>query len=181
MIGEIRDREVAETAIQASLTGHFVLSTLHTNTAAGTFPRLSDLGVDSRSFGSAINVALGQRLVRVLDQTKTKEIPLEGEDLAFVQAHLATLPEGMAAPEIPKTQKVPATEIPADAFTSRVGIFEAIFMDDKLAEFLAMGPSESEIKKEVLRQGTLTMAQDGILKAFKGITTIAEVRRVVGD
>lgn len=180
MVGEIRDAEVAETAMRASLTGHFVLSTLHTNSAAGTFPRLANLGVDSRSFGSAINVAMGQRLIRVLDPTKTKEVPLEGEERAFVEAQLASLPEGFAKPEIPAVQKVPATEIPGDAFKSRTGIYEAIFMDDQLAEFLKGGPSESEIQKEVVRQGTLTMAQDGVLKALSGITTVAEVQRVVG-
>jgi len=181
MVGEIRDAEVAETAMRASLTGHFVLSTLHTNSAAGTFPRLANLGVDSRSFGSAINVAMGQRLIRVLDPAKTKEVPLEGEERAFVEVQIATLPEGMARPEIPATQKVPATEVAGDAFTSRVGIYEAIFMDDQLAEFLKGGPSESEIQKEVVRQGTLTMAQDGVLKALSGITTVAEVQRVVGE
>ena len=181
MIGEIRDSDVAGTAIRASLTGHFVLSTLHTNSAAGTFPRLVNLGVDSRSFGSAINVALGQRLVRVLDPKKTKEAPLEGEDKAFAEKHLATLPEGVEKPSLPTRQSVPSTDVPGESFVSRIGIFEAIFMDDQLATFLKTDPSESEIKKEVLRQGTLTMAQDGVLKALQGITTIAEVRRVVGE
>ena len=181
MIGEIRDSDVAGTAIRASLTGHFVLSTLHTNSAAGTFPRLVNLGVDSRSFGSAINVALGQRLVRVLDPKKIKEVPLEGEDKAFAEKHLATLPEGVEKPNLPTRQSVPSTDVPGESFVSRIGIFEAIFMDDQLATFLKTDPSESEIKKEVLRQGTLTMAQDGVLKALQGITTIAEVRRVVGE
>jgi len=181
MVGEIRDSEVAETAVRASLTGHFVLSTLHTNSAAGTFPRLANLGVDPKSFGSAINVAMGQRLVRVLDPTKTKDSELAGEELAFVEKHLATLPETIEKPAIPAMVKVPATEIPGDAFTSRVGIYEAIFMDDQLADFLKGSPSENEIKKEVYRQGTLTMAQDGVLKALSGITTIKEVMRVVGE
>tara|TARA_B100000508_G_scaffold60333_2_gene47470 strand:- start:26350 stop:28002 length:1653 start_codon:yes stop_codon:yes gene_type:complete len=181
MVGEIRDSDVAETAIRASLTGHFVLSTLHTNSAAGTFPRLVNLGVDPKSFGSAINVAMGQRLVRVLDPAKTKEAPLEGAEKEFVEKHLSTLPESVEKPEVPEMQKVPATDTPADAFVSRVGIYEAIFMDDELAEFLKSSPSESAIQKEAHRQGTLTMAQDGVLKALKGTTTIAEVMRVVGE
>ncbi|XKT75315.1 MAG: GspE/PulE family protein [Patescibacteria group bacterium UBA2103] len=181
MVGEIRDAEVAETAIRASLTGHFVLSTLHTNSAAGTFPRLVNLGVDPKSFGSAINVAMGQRLIRTLDPEKTKEVPLEGEDLAYVEKVLGELPESIEKPEIPAVQKVPATEIPAEAYNDRIGIYEAIFMDDELAAFLKDNPSESEIKQQAIRQGSITMEQDGVLKALQGLTTIAEVRRVVGE
>lgn len=181
MVGEIRDAEVAETAIRASLTGHFVLSTLHTNSAAGTFPRLVNLGVDPKSFGSAINVAMGQRLVRVLDKEKAKEIPLEGEDLEYVTTVIESLPESIEKPEIPKTHLVPGTENPADSFNDRIGVYEAIFMDDELAAFLKDNPSESEIKQEAHRQGSITMEQDGVLKALAGITTLDEVRRVVGE
>lgn len=181
LVGEIRDQEVAQTAMRASLTGHFVLSTLHTNSAAGTFPRLVNLGVDPKTFGSAINVAMGQRLVRVLNKQHAKEVPLEGEDRAYVETVLSTLPEGIEKPEIPATHLVPDTEVGADAFNNRVGVYEAIFMDDELAKFLKQNPTEGEIQAEVKRQGIPTMAQDGVLKALQGITTISEVRRVVGE
>lgn len=181
LVGEIRDAVVAKTAIRASLTGHFVLTTLHTNSAAGTFPRLINLDVDPKTLGSAVNVALGQRLVRVLNKEQAVEKPLEGEDLAFVQKHIDSLPPTIEKPTIPSIQLVPADPTSPQAFTSRTGVYEAIFMDDELAAFLKDNPSESDIKKHVARQGTLTMAQDGVLKALKGITTVAEVRRVVGE
>jgi type IV pilus assembly protein PilB len=176
MVGEIRDAEVAETAIQAALTGHFVFSTLHTNNAAGTFPRLVDLGVDPKSFASAITIAMAQRLVRTLDPQKKKQVPLEGEQRALVEKILSTVTDTSLLPASLDMTWVPTDE---SGYKGRVGLYEAIFMDEELGEFLRDNPSEGEIAKQVQRQGYLTMAQDGVIKALNGITSLEEVFRVV--
>ena len=182
MVGEIRDRDVAETAIQAALTGHFVFSTLHTNNAAGTFPRLSDLGVDPKSFSSAITVAMAQRLVRRLDPEKRKEIPLEGEQKVMVEKILSTVEDKTLIPASIATTWV-ANTVEGDGATigykGRVGLYEAIFMDEELGNYLRENPSESEIAESVRRQGYLTMAQDGVIKALEGLTSLDEVFKVV--
>lgn len=176
MVGEIRDAEVAETAIQAALTGHFVFSTLHTNNAAGTFPRLADLGVDPKSFASAITVAMAQRLVRRLNPEKRKQVALEGEQRVLVEKILGTITDTTLLPESTDMTWVPEDET---GYQGRVGLYEAIFMDEELGAFLRDNPSESEVAAHVTRQGFLTMAQDGVLKALAGATSLDEVFRVV--
>ena len=182
MVGEIRDRDVAETAIQAALTGHFVFTTLHTNNAAGTFPRLSDLGVDPKSFSSAITVAMAQRLVRRLDPQKRKQVPLEGEDKKMVEKILSTITDSTLLPSSLESTWVADTAEGDDAtvgYKGRVGLYEAIFMDEELGNYLRENPSESEIAESVRRQGFLTMAQDGVIKALQGLTSLEEVFKVV--
>lgn len=182
MVGEIRDRDVAETAIQAALTGHFVFSTLHTNNAAGTFPRLVDLGADPKAFSSAITVAMAQRLVRRLDPNKRKQVPLTGDERALVEKILATVTDTTLLPTSLESTWVPDTHEGDDAtvgYKGRVGLYEAIFMDDELGEYLRENPSEGDIAKHVTRQGYLTMAQDGVIKALAGVTSLDEVFRVV--
>lgn len=182
MVGEIRDRDVAETAIQAALTGHFVFSTLHTNNAAGTFPRLSDLGVDPRSFSSAVTVAMAQRLVRRLDPDKRKQVPLEGEQKALVQKILSSVNDQTLLPASFETTWVPDVTEGDDetmGYKGRVGLYEGIFMDEELGNLLRNNPSEGEIAENVVRQGFLTMAQDGVIKALAGITSLDEVFKVV--
>lgn len=182
LVGEIRDREVAETAMQAALTGHLVLSTLHTNSAAGTFPRLSDLGIDSDDFGAAINVVMAQRLVRKLNPTHTSQEPLQGEDRVFIEKVISTLPETMEKPPIPDSLPVPVAGSPSEGYQGRIGVFEALFMDDAMNEFLRTRPNEHDIEEKMFaQQGSLTMLQDGILKVLAGDTTLAEIRRVVGE
>lgn len=182
MVGEIRDREVADTAMQAALTGHFVFSTLHTNNAAGTFPRLVDLGIDPRTFSSAITVAMAQRLVRRLDPNKRKQIPLEGDSRAMVDEILSTVSDASLLPAsrdmvwVPDTSE---TDDPTVGYSGRVGLYEAIFMDESFGSFLRDNPSESEIAEHARGQGYLTMAQDGVLKALQGLTTLDEVFKVV--
>ncbi len=179
MVGEIRDAETAGIAIQAALTGHFVYSTLHTNDAAGTFPRLADLGADPKEFGSAISVAMAQRLVRRLDPNARKEVPLEGEQKAVVQKVLDSIADKSLVPAKTDTVWVPAPSAAGETgYKGRVGLYEAIFMDDKLGQFLRDNPVASDIRKEVARQGFLTMAQDGVLKALAGITSLEEVMSV---
>ncbi|MCX6786209.1 MAG: GspE/PulE family protein, partial [Candidatus Kaiserbacteria bacterium] len=176
MVGEIRDGETANIAIQAALTGHFVFSTLHTNDAAGTFPRLADLGADSKSFGSAVTVSMAQRLLRKLDPEKKKERPLTDDEKKMIQKVFEPLSDKSLIPEKIETvwEPVPANT-DETGYKGRVGLYEAIFMDDELAHFLRDNPPENEIAKLAAKQGYLTMAQDGILKALAGIT----LRRVL--
>ncbi|KND46869.1 MAG: archaeal flagellar protein FlaI [Parcubacteria bacterium C7867-004] len=180
MVGEIRDSEVADTAVQAALTGHFVFSTLHTNNAAGTFPRLVDLGVDPKTFASAVSVAMAQRLVRKLDPEARKQVPATDEQKKTMEKILSTVEDKSLLPASLDTVWVPD---PKDEVTTgyrgRVGLYEAIFMDEELGTFLRDNPSEGEIAKSVRRQGFLTMAQDGVLKAIDGTTSLDEVLKVV--
>jgi len=176
MVGEIRDGDTADIAIQAALTGHFVFSTLHTNNAAGTFPRLADLGADPKSFGSAVTVSMAQRLLRKLDPEKKKGRTLTGDEKKMVAKILEPLADKSLIPKKIETVWDPAPASDEETgYRGRIGLYEAIFMDDELANFLCDNPSENEIAKLVTKQGYLTMAQDGILKALAGITSLSEV------
>lgn len=180
MVGEIRDGETADIAIQAALTGHFVFSTLHTNDAAGTFPRFVDLGVDPKSFGSSVTVSMAQRLVRRLDPEKKKERPLTEEEKTMIKKVLDPLVDKSFIPQKIETvwEPAPANE-DETGYRGRIGLYEAIFMDDELATFLRDNPPSHDIAKQAIRQGYPTMAQDGILKALAGITSLAEVADTV--
>lgn len=180
MVGEVRDSEVAETAVQAALTGHFVFSTLHTNNAAGTFPRLVDLGVDPKTFASAISVAMAQRLVRKLDPDAKKQVPATDEQKIMMEKVLSTVEDKGLLPQSLDMVWVPDPKSEEETgYKGRTGVHEAIFMDDELGNLLRENPSEGNIAKAVRRQGFLTMAQDGVLKALSGETSLDEVFRVV--
>lgn len=180
MVGEIRDGETANIAIQAALTGHFVFSTLHTNNAAGTFPRLADLGADPKSFGSAVTVSMAQRLVRRLNPEKKISRNLTDDEKKMIANVFESLADKSLIPEKIDTVWEPSS--PTDdetGYKGRVGLYEAIFMDDELAELLRNNPPENEIAKLAAKQGYLTMAQDGVLKALSGITSLSEVASIV--
>ena len=180
LVGEIRDAEVAETAIQAALTGHFVFSTLHTNNAAGTFPRLIDLGVDPKLFASAVTVAMAQRLVRTLDAGTRKARPSTDEEKRMMQSALSTLTDTSLLPESYDTVYDPVPDANgATGYRGRTGVYEAIFMDEELGTYLRDNPAEADIAHHVVRQGYPTMLQDGILKVLRGETTFEELARVV--
>ncbi len=180
LVGEIRDKEVADVALQAALTGHFVFSTLHTNNAAGTFPRLVDLGADPKLFASAVSVAMAQRLLRTLDPNTKKARPATEEEKKMMQAVMSTLTDKS---QLPASYDTVYDAVPDDkgntGYKGRLGVHEAIFMDEELGTFLRDNPSEGDIAKHVLRQGYLTMAQDGVLKALAGQTSLEELARVV--
>jgi type IV pilus assembly protein PilB len=180
MIGEIRDTETARTAVTAALTGHLVFSTLHTNTAAGTFPRLIDLGVDPKAIISAMNIAMAQRLVRMLCGQCKKETAIEGEDKRIIDQIITTLPPD----EIPaNTTKmwipVGCPTCNNTGFKGRIGVYEAILNDEALEKALLATPSEREIKKATQGQGILDMRQDGIVKVLTGLTTVEELKHIV--
>jgi type II secretory ATPase GspE/PulE/Tfp pilus assembly ATPase PilB-like protein len=178
MVGEIRDKEVASTAVNAALTGHLVFSTLHTNNAAGTFPRLIDLGVNPKVIGSAINVVMAQRLVRKLKDDYKKEIKLEGKDKEIVNRILDSIYDKKLIPKNTSTI-FEATEDSPNAYSGRVGLFEAIIMNEEIEKLIAENPSERDINRAAKKQGILTMAQDGILKALQGATSLSELKRVI--
>ena len=183
MVGEIRDTEVATTAINAALTGHLVFSTLHTNNAAGTFPRLIDLGVSEKVLSSAINVAMAQRLVRKLCQTcKVKRAATEAEQ-KLITTVLAGVVDTTLLPqethELYDAKPEGCEVCGGRGYKGRVGIFEAIFMDSSIEEMLRNKPSEREIAQAAKPQGIPTMQQDGVLKIVKGITSLDELTRVI--
>ena len=181
MVGEIRDREVAETAIHSALTGHLVFSTLHTNNAAGSIPRLVGLGTDRKIIGSAVNVIMAQRLVRKLCNECKKSIPLKGENKKIVDKILGDVYHKESIPTDLSQIWVPAgcTECNSVGYKGRVGVYEAILMDEKISDLITRNPSEYEIIREASTQGILTMRQDGIIKALHGITSLEEIERVI--
>ncbi|MDD2935239.1 MAG: GspE/PulE family protein [Candidatus Pacebacteria bacterium] len=180
MVGEIRDAETAETAVHSALTGHLVLSTLHTNNAAGTFPRFIDLGVSPKILGSAVNLTMAQRLVRKLCSCK-KEVLIEGKDKDTVERIIKDIDKQKY--EITNTEKmfvpVGCEKCNNIGYKGRIGIFEAIKMNAEIEETINNSPSEREIKKVAKTQGLLNMNEDGIIKVLKGVTSIEELKRVV--
>ncbi len=182
MVGEIRDSETAGTAIQSALTGHLVFSTLHTNDAAGAIPRLIDLGVNPKIMSSAINVSIAQRLVRKLcEKCKQSRLRTEPEKKA-IEAILANLDiPDMAVPQERETlyDAKGCGDCNGTGYRGRIAIFEAVFMDKAIEDIIPMNPSEREIAQVARPQGVPIMVEDGILKVIKGITTLAELERVV--
>lgn len=182
MVGEIRDNETAEIAINASLTGHLVFSTLHTNNAAGTFPRLIDLGVNPKTITSAINIAMAQRLIRKLCDSCKKKIKVGNPERILIEKTLESIEnkeylEGLDENNI--YESVGCEKCNFTGFKGRTGIFEAILTSEKIEAVVKENPSEREINKAAEGQGILNMKQDGIVKVLKGITSIQELSRVI--
>lgn len=175
LVGEIRDQEVAETVVHAALTGHLVFSTLHTNSAAAAFSRLIDIGVDSRMFGSAFNVILGQRLVRVLCPQCKKERAITTEEQAMIQRTL----------QVPTAIHTVFDGVGCEAcgmsgYKGRIGVFEAILVDEAVEVAVLSDSREVVILEAAKPQNIPTMQQDGIFKALGGITSLDELGRVLG-
>ncbi len=183
MVGEIRDKETAALAIHAALTGHLVLSTLHTNNAVGVIPRLLDMGVDPFLIPPTLILAVGQRLVRKLCPESRKKIKLTGKSKEVIMQEV----EKMPSPFYEKLKKAAPSEIYQALVSSacpkgtrgRTGIFETIAMTPELEKIILSGPSEALIEQEAKRQGMITMKQDGILKVLDGIIGIEELLGVV--
>ena len=187
MVGEIRDAETAEIAVQSSLTGHMVFSTLHTNNAAGVIPRLIDLKVNPKTLVSALSLSMAQRLVRKLCPNCKKEKTLTEKEQQAVKAVLESMKnEGkdLAKYDIKSESPVIFEHAGCDAcnmtgYKGRIGIFEAIKTDEAIEKIMPENPSERDIKKIAREQGVLSMRQDGIVKVLKGITSLEEVQSVV--
>jgi len=180
MVGEIRDHEVAETAMHAAQTGHLVFSTLHTNSAVGGFPRLVDLGVDPHILSSSVNVILGQRLVRLLCTECRTTYQASPEEVSLISDIIKEYPEPITVPK-PLTlyKSVGCKTCNNTGFAGRAAVFEAIVMDDAVEEVVIRDPREHIILEAAKQQGIPTMQQDGIMKVLEGITSLAELRRVV--
>ncbi|MEK7503573.1 MAG: GspE/PulE family protein, partial [Patescibacteria group bacterium] len=186
MVGEIRDEETAALATNAALTGHVVLSTLHTNNALGVIPRMIDLGVAPFLIPPALRLAIAQRLVRVLCPECKKETAPVPEVKAMILKEIENLP-----PLIKKDVKVPSDfkiyEIKGckkcnfSGYAGRIALFEILEMTAQLAEIIIKEPNESRILEEARRQGMITMKQDGILKILEGVTSVAEVLRAAEE
>ncbi len=181
MIGEIRDGDTANIAINSALTGHLVFSTLHTNDAAGAFPRLIDLGANPSIIPSALRVSMAQRLVRTLCPVCKKEAPLEGESKKTVEATLADIEDRSLA--VPAPTKIWAAvgcdKCNKTGYKGRIGVYEAILMDQEVERAVQSSASDREIWQAAKKQGILTMKQDGILKVLKGVTSLEELERVI--
>jgi type IV pilus assembly protein PilB len=182
MVGEIRDKETAQLAIHAALTGHLVLSTLHTNNSVGVIPRLIDMGIDPFLIPATLVLAIGQRLVRTLCEDSKKPLPVEGKIRQVLEQEIITLPAtAKKTVVLPKEifQALPSETCPKGT-RGRVGIFEVLAMTPELEKLiLEEQPSEAKIEEEAHRQGMLTMRQDGIIKVLNGTVGIEELTQTV--
>lgn len=181
MVGEIRDNEVAATAVQASLTGHLVFSTLHTNDAAGTFPRLIEMGVNPDILGAAITVAMAQRLVRRLCPDCREARPIRGDDKKTVGALLKDIPH---ADELPANRDTMwaakgCLKCGGIGYKKRIAVVEVILMDKEIESVVRTTSSERDIWRAAKHQKIRRMAQDGIVKVLQGVTSLDELGRVV--
>ncbi len=182
MVGEIRDEETATVAIDSALTGHLVFSTLHTNNAAGAIPRLIDIGINPKIISSALNLSIGQRLVRRLCQDCKQPYTPEGKEKEVIEREWPEIKRCRPNLEYP-TQVFKPVGCEKCSFTGykrRVSIYEGLLMDRNIEDILRENPSEREIKEASKPQNILDMRQDGLVKCFKGMTSIAEVERAVG-
>jgi type IV pilus assembly protein PilB len=180
MIGEVRDLEVAETAIHAAQTGHLVFTTLHTNSAAASFPRLIDMGIDPRVFGTSINIILGQRLIRILCVECKQAYPAPPSELAVIRKVTSSHPFPPVLPEnVQLYRSVGCPACRGTGFRGRTNVMEGIIMDEAVEEAVIRDPREHIISEAARPQKIPTMAEDGIVKLLQGITSYAELERVV--
>jgi len=181
MVGEIRDGETASIAINSSLTGHLVFSTLHTNSSAGSFPRLIDLGINPKIMSSAINIALAQRLIRKLCPFCKKAIAIEGEIKRKIDEILATIVDKKEIPVMPPSVfgHVGCEKCNNTGYKGRIGIYEGMKLNEEVNKVIEYNSSDTEIAKAAAAQGILTMTQDGIIKVLQGITSLDELERVI--
>jgi type II secretory ATPase GspE/PulE/Tfp pilus assembly ATPase PilB-like protein len=188
MVGEIRDEDTAKVSMNAALTGHLVLSTLHTNTAAGTIPRLLELGVNPKTLTSALSLALAQRLVRKLCES-CKEIYETGEKESRIITNILGEMKvsgkedsmGRNEPNFSYTicRARGCDECSHTGYKGRIGIFEAVVMNQEIETTLLSNPSEREIRKAAKSQKLPSLREDAILKILAGITSFDEVSHTV--
>jgi len=194
MVGEIRDDETMHIAINAAMTGHLVLSTLHTNSAAASIPRLLDMGAESFLLATTLNIVLGQRLVRKVCPNCQKPYRLSKEEVAELgkKVDLARLlpvmirekvvPENVKSwEEINLAKGAGCSQCSDTGFKGRLGIYELIEVEDDVRKLISEHKDADVIEKDVTDKGVLTMLQDGFIKAVQGITTIEEVLRVTQE
>ena len=186
LVGEIRDAETAEIAIQAALTGHLVLSTIHTNSASGTIPRLLALGAKPFLVAPALNAMIGQRLVRKLCEACKQPIRLSDDLHERARKILAAISPASGV-RIDLERMVFFASKGCSAchdigYSGRIGIFEIMLMNKEMEKLIHSGNApEAQIQELAINQGMITMAQDGLLKALDGITSADEVFRVAEE
>lgn len=183
LVGEIRDKETAEIALNASLTGHIVFSTLHTNDAVGAVPRLLDLGIQPQILGPALSLVIAQRLVRVLCKTCRVPSPLSKEETERINKLLAGLPARVdrtpyATPTVFTSKG--CAECKNLGYRGRTSIFELFAITKELEEMIYKNPTELDLARLAREGGMTTMQEDGTLKVLQGITSFEEVERVTG-
>ncbi len=186
MVGEIRDEETAALATHAALTGHIVLSTLHTNNASGVIPRFIDLGVAPFLIPPALSLAMAQRLVRVLCPDCKKEIVPGAEVKEMILKEIEALPASTKKDvKISNDFKIyeakGCKKCNSEGYVGRIALFEILEMTPELGEIVLKEPNETKILQEAKRQGMVTMKQDGILKVLAGVTSIEEVLRAAEE
>jgi len=183
MIGEIRDSETAEIANNSALTGHLVLSTLHTNNAAGTIPRLIDLGINPKTLEASLNAAIAQRLVRKLCPNCRQPHPVTDKERQLIEVVWQEIakkrPKLKLPPELTLWQPLGCTACHGTGYQGRIGIFEAILMTPAVVNLLDSSQSEHDIKKAAEGQNLLDLREDGVVKVVGGITSLVELGRVV--
>lgn len=185
LVGEIRDEETAKIAVNASLTGHLVLSTLHTNDAAGAIPRLIDLGLKPQHFIESILAIIAQRLVRRICPNCTQTYTPDETTMAQIKKELATLPANIKTPVFPKTLKKPdltkaatCSRCNGTGYKGRIGLFEILQTSPEIIKAVLAGSTAGEIKQLAIKNGMVVLKQDGLLKVLEGITTLEEIERV---
>lgn len=185
LIGEIRDEESAQIAVQASLTGHLVLSTLHTNNAAGSVQRLVNMGVSPSDISSSVNAFMAQRLVRKLCPACRKKVKADNETKARIEKILKSVSPkaGIAIPEKIDFMHEAAgcPECNGLGYKGRTTVSEVLEMTKEMEKIISESPTTSQVQSLAVEQGMLTMPQDGILKVLEGITTMEEVERVTEE
>ncbi len=183
LVGEIRDAETAKMAIQAALTGHLVLTTLHTNDAAGTVARLTSLEAKTSNIAPALNTAIAQRLIRKVCKKCAKFEKITEEDFQKIKKILKGVPKEVF--ELKKDIKIPKAKGCPDCnltgYKGRIGIFEAFLVDSEMEKFILKNPSIAALRDFARKKGMITLKQDGIIKVLEGITTIEEVERITGE
>ena len=180
MVGEIRDKETAQLAVQAALTGHLVFSTLHTNNAAGVIPRLIDMGVDPFLIAPTLVLAIAQRLVGLRVPEASEQIPVDGSLKAMVDRQFSDLPAEFKK-EIPWSETVykikPNPQAPKGT-RGRMAVFEMFSMDKEVETAILRSATEVEIAQILRKKGMLSMKEDAIVKAFQGKIPIEEVNKL---
>ncbi len=176
MVGEIRDAETATIAVNAALTGHLMLSTIHTNDAATTFPRLMDMGIPPFLVASTVNIAIAQRLVRMVCKTCRIERDIDATDLK----NLGEVSKRVSYKKVYSAGKG-CNDCDGIGYRSRVGIHEVLEISDEIRALITARADASQIKQAAVRGGMITMIEDGLQKATEGITTIEEIFRIIHE
>jgi type IV pilus assembly protein PilB len=190
MVGEIRDSETADLAIQAALTGHLVLSTLHTNNAATSLPRLLDMGAESFLIASTVRVVIGQRLVRKLCSKCRISYQPDEKELESLEHQLGVNPRELIVSSKPDSPAAPMKLWKAgkgcdacnlSGYKGRMGIYEVLEVSEELAKLITNRATSDDIQRQAISDGMVTMQRDGLAKAASGLTTVAEILRVTRE